>query len=145
MTEQTYEQRMTELRLRDGLAYVERYVAETEALGLADVPTMSYATYESRGYTSPWAASKPRLRCHGCAAMPPTPEAAQRLADGLVEPTVWWTPARGEEPRVEHLSTFTGRGKQRGQRGQAVVADVPAVVMTTDDAVQPAMRHDYSA
>lgn len=138
-SKQSYEKRMTQLELEDGLRYIARLRDEDNALGL-DVPTAAGRVVTS-GYPGVWAASKPRLRCHGAAAMPPTPEAAEDLANGLIPATVLWTPRRGAKPRVEDLTTFTSNREPRQAR-QAVKSDVAE---TAAAAVQPALRHDYTS
>lgn len=135
----TYSERMSQLELEDALRFLSRRKQEDAALGL-DVPVAS-RDHVAAGYPGKFAASKPRLRCHGAAAMPPTPEAAQDLANGLIPPTVLWTPRRGAPEQVTDLSTFTSNRKQ----GKQAQRSAPAAPETTAAHVQPALRHDYSA
>lgn len=136
----SYTERMTKLELEDGLRFIAQMREDDEALGLTDTPTATRA-HVSRDYPGKWAASRPRVRCHGAAAMPPTPEAAQDLANGLIPATVWWTPKRGATPRVEDVATFTSRRKDKHVREVREVA----VPETTAAHVQPAVKHDYTA
>jgi hypothetical protein len=128
-----YDGRMGALAYEDALRFLARRKQEDLALGL-DVPTAAHKRiYSARDYPGLWAASKPRTRCHGAAAMPPTPEAAEDLANGLIPATVLWTPRDGEAERVEDLATFTSR-RQANTRtmheapvARTTAADLPPV------------------
>ena len=132
-----YDGRMGQLAYEDALRFLARRKAEDASLGILEAKAAKApkVTYDARTYPGKWRASKVRDRCHGAAAMPPTPEAAERLANGYVAPTVLVT-SNGIE-RVADLSEFRPeRGESRRPSYEAPsapehrtsAADLPALM-----------------